>query len=172
MIGGLKQWQVEEVLELLQKEDDLNVCSGSRTMELASALWVNSCCGWCTRTVREPRKENAYLWKPIPKDRSRRAEREDSVRALLNCILCELAIAPLWIVITNWKCPINPVTNPNPKSLQSHTIPRSWQYESEHSLNHTLRYINKSFTLLLHPQSLCKFFLSKRKSLGWFATGV
>jgi hypothetical protein len=39
-------------------------------------------------------------------------QKKGNVRSM-NCRMCELAIAPYWTVIKSWKCPINPVTNPN-----------------------------------------------------------
>jgi hypothetical protein len=39
---------------------------------------------------------------------------EDKVRAVVNCRVCELAIA-LWLLLfTIYKCSGNPITNPNP----------------------------------------------------------
>jgi hypothetical protein len=39
---------------------------------------------------------------------------EDSVRTVVNCNVCESAIALLLIVVTSFRSPINPITNPNP----------------------------------------------------------
>jgi hypothetical protein len=47
---------------------------------------------------------------------------EELVRAAVSCRICELAIALQLFVVTNSKCSINPITNPN--SVYSHTHTR------------------------------------------------
>jgi hypothetical protein len=49
------------------------------------------------------------------------AEWEDLVRAVVNCIVCELAIALQLLVVTICKCSINAITNPNPGCSHSYT---------------------------------------------------
>jgi hypothetical protein len=45
---------------------------------------------------------------------------EKTVRAVVNCRVCELAIAPKLLVVAICKCSMNPVTNPQP--VYSHSI--------------------------------------------------
>jgi hypothetical protein len=42
------------------------------------------------------------------------------MRAVVNCRVCELAIALQLLVVTICKCSVNPITNPNP--VYSHFI--------------------------------------------------
>jgi hypothetical protein len=46
-------------------------------------------------------------------------ETEDLVRAVVNCRVCELAIALKLLVVTICKCSVNPITNPNAVCSQS-----------------------------------------------------
>jgi hypothetical protein len=48
------------------------------------------------------------------------ADWEDLVRAVVNCRVCELAIALWLLVVMICKLSINPITNPNP-SIITHT---------------------------------------------------
>jgi hypothetical protein len=97
------------------------VCSRASTMEFQlSALWIKSCCGGGTWTVREPRNENVRCWKPVPGGWWRTADWEDSLCAIVKFRLCELLIAPEWIAIKNCKSPINPVNNPHTMSTVTH----------------------------------------------------
>jgi hypothetical protein len=64
------------------------------------------------------RKEIVRRWKPLPEDwwRDNRLRRL-STCAVVNCRKREIDIE--WIKLKSCKCPINPVTNPNP--IYSHT---------------------------------------------------
>jgi hypothetical protein len=41
---------------------------------------------------------------------------KDLVRAVVNCSVCEFVKASKVYVVTTYKCPTNPITNPNPVS--------------------------------------------------------
>jgi hypothetical protein len=49
---------------------------------------------------------------------------EDLVRAVVNCRVCELALALQLLVVMIGKCSVSPITNPNP--VYSHSY--AWQY--------------------------------------------
>jgi hypothetical protein len=49
------------------------------------------------------------------------ADWEDSVHAVVNCRVCELAIALELLVVRICKTEINPITNPNPVTNHSYT---------------------------------------------------
>jgi hypothetical protein len=65
------------------------------------------------------------------------ADSKDSLRAVVNCIVCELAIALYLLVVT--MCSINSITNPNPVYSHTHTrdnINRQSFLISPHRPNH------------------------------------
>jgi hypothetical protein len=78
---------------------------------------------WGTGTVRKPR-----IWE-TPAAGSRyqattgedTADWEDLVCAVLNCRMCEWAIALLLLAVPICKSSINPITNPNPLYSHNHT---------------------------------------------------
>jgi hypothetical protein len=73
------------------------------------------------------------------------AEREDSVRAVVNWRVCELAVAVCLLEFTICKCLINPNCNPN--LVYSHS--NTWQHQI---------IIHVWSTLLVAPLKLCRFF--------------
>jgi hypothetical protein len=125
MIRMRNQWLVMEVLEQLKKGKKLSVCSEASTMELVSAPWVKSYCACGTGIFRKPRKKNVRRWKPVLGQQTGRTQ-------YLYCELQTVWIsdsARLWIIIRNYECPINPVTNPKtPRLFISNTTPRSCLY--------------------------------------------
>jgi hypothetical protein len=82
--------------------------------------------GRCTGTVREPRVRGTSAFGSRYRARANEdtAGWEDLVRAVVNCSVCELAIALYLLVVSICKCSINPITNPNPARSHSHT----WEY--------------------------------------------
>jgi hypothetical protein len=59
------------------------------------SLWVKSCCGCGTGTVREPRARGTPTFgSRCQRTGEGREDREDSVRALVNYRVCELPTAP------------------------------------------------------------------------------
>jgi hypothetical protein len=106
------------------------------------------------------------------------ADWESLVHAVVNCKMCELAIALQLLVVTICKCSINTITNPNP--VYSHSI--TWQHCSSIPLNIRRTYIvsNKRcrFPLYIHMsrrvfflwgksafRKLIKFYLRITKNL-------
>jgi hypothetical protein len=123
-------WQLKlEVSSKGTAPENLCVCRAANTVELMNALWIKRCCGCGTGTVREPRKGNVRLWKPVLEDWWGTADQEDSVRAVVSCRLWEMAIAPEWI--TNYELQVSNKFSYQSKAprLYRHTsLPRSWQY--------------------------------------------
>jgi hypothetical protein len=44
------------------------------------------------------------------------ADREGLVRSIVDCTVCKLAMSLQLLVVTSFKSPIDPITNPNPVS--------------------------------------------------------
>jgi hypothetical protein len=78
---------VEAVLEELRKCEDLIVCSGVSTEKFQlSSLFVKSCCGYDTGTVRVPRERGMSIvgirYQRIGEET---ADCEDLMRSVLTC---------------------------------------------------------------------------------------
>jgi hypothetical protein len=56
----------------------------------------------------------------VTRQQAKIQQTEDLVRAVMNCKVCELAIASELLVVTICKSPIDPITNPSP--VYSHSI--------------------------------------------------
>jgi hypothetical protein len=73
-------------------------------------------------SAREQR--NVHYWKLYQKTGEDTVDWEDLVRAVVDCRLCELAIALELLRVAIFKSSINPITSPNHVYNHSNT----WQY--------------------------------------------
>jgi hypothetical protein len=53
--------------------------------------------------------------------RRRLVKTQQNEKPVVNCRMCELAIALWLLVVTIWKCSINSITNPNPVYIHCNT---------------------------------------------------
>jgi hypothetical protein len=81
------------------------------------------------------------------------ADLEELVRTLIKCIVCELAVALELIVVTSFKSPLNPITNPHPMS--SH-LTRDSTLKPQHIVSDHLSFCNEfSFASDTTPFQFC-----------------
>jgi hypothetical protein len=90
---------------------------------------------WGTEIIQEPRvrRTSAVESRYQTTTGEDTADWEDLVRAVVNCRVCESAIALQLLVVTIYKWSTNPITNPNPVYSHSYT----WQYIYMYTWQHT-----------------------------------
>jgi hypothetical protein len=81
---------------------------------------------WGTGIVRKPRVRRRYVAGSRYQATTGEdmADWKDLIRAVVNCVVCEIAIALYLLVVATGKWLINPITNPNPNFNHLYT----WQY--------------------------------------------